>query len=312
MPDAFRVAIIGFGNQGRKRQAVAGPDVSATVDPVNPEARYRRIEDIPPAVYDAAIICTPEEAKLDLIGRLLSDGKHVMVEKPFLVEDSAVYADLAKRAAAKGLSCYTAYNHRFEPAIQSLAACLADGDLGKILHARLYYGNGTARDVFNSNWRDGGLGVLTDLGSHLLDLVDFLFGRPEAFPRSVALQRLENRAPDHCIFVMDAPVFIECEVSLLSWKNTFSIDVIGSKGSAHVSSLVKWGDSSFIFRRRVFPSGRPIETDRKWEQPDPTWSLEYAHFKQLCRTGQTTLAKDRWIGEAIAALARSAGERSLP
>ena len=40
----------------------------------------------------------------------------------------------------------------------------------------MFYGNGTARLVRESAWRDAGAGVLPDLGSHLLDTARFWFG----------------------------------------------------------------------------------------------------------------------------------------
>ena len=54
-----------------------------------------------------------------------------------------------------------------------MKALLESGELGRVYRCRLFYGNGTARDVRNSPWRDKGAGVLTDLGSHLLDTVLF-------------------------------------------------------------------------------------------------------------------------------------------
>ena len=45
-------------------------------------------------------------------------------------------------------------------------------------------------------------------------------------------------------------MFIECEVSLCSWKNTFICDLYGEKGSAHISSLTKWTKSSLTIRKR--------------------------------------------------------------
>ena len=39
----------------------------------------------------------------------------------------------------------------------------------------MFYGNGTARLVRNSYWRDQGNGVLSDLGSHLVDTSKFFF-----------------------------------------------------------------------------------------------------------------------------------------
>ena len=53
---------------------------------------------------------------------------------------------------------------------------VADGRLGRLYHCRMFYGNGTARLVRESDWRDHGSGVLHDLGSHLLDTASFWFG----------------------------------------------------------------------------------------------------------------------------------------
>ena len=41
----------------------------------------------------------------------------------------------------------------------------------------MFYGNGTAKLVKNSKWRDTKSGVINDLGSHLLDTCLFWFGR---------------------------------------------------------------------------------------------------------------------------------------
>ena len=43
----MRVVVAGLGVQGHKRRRVAGADFVAAVDPVNPEAEYRAIEDVP-------------------------------------------------------------------------------------------------------------------------------------------------------------------------------------------------------------------------------------------------------------------------
>ena len=49
---------------------------------------------------------------------------------------------------------------------------IASGELGKIFRCRMFYGNGTARLVRDSEWRDQGAGV-PDLGSHVLDTARF-------------------------------------------------------------------------------------------------------------------------------------------
>ena len=72
--------------------------------------------------------------------------------------------------------------------------------------------------------------------------------------------RFENRAPDHVVVATTSGhPQIELEMTLLSWRNHFSCDVLAEHGSAHIESLCKWGPSTFIHRSRVLPSGRPDE-----------------------------------------------------
>jgi len=57
----------------------------------------------------------------------------------------------------------------------------------------------------------------------------------------------------------------------------------------------------------VLPSGRPTEETETLVQDDPTWTLEYAHFKSLCRGGtQTDLANDVWLNRVLRRLAAEA------
>jgi predicted dehydrogenase len=232
----------------------------------------------------------------------------VLVEKPLLAADNAPLVRLKELARSTGAACYTAYNHRFEPHLVRLKEVMERQTLGKLYLARFFYGNGTAQDVKRSPWRDQGTGVLADLGSHLLDMVLFLFG-----PRPVDLKlwrfdRFENRACDHFCFGSEGRPVVELEATLLSWRNAFTADVFGELGSAHVDCLCKWGPSTFTLRQRVFPSGRPPEQVQRLEAADPTWALEYASFKGLCATGGTNLDNDLWINSALNHLARQAGE----
>ena len=150
--------------------------------------------------------------------------------------------------SSTGAACYTAYNHRFEPHLVRLRDAIGSGAIGDVYQARFFYGNGTARDVRNSAWRDRGLGVIPDLGSHLLDLAMFLFGDVDASLEVWSANRFENRSYDHVIFGANGRPVLELEASLLSWRNTFRADVFGSAGSAHVDGLCKWGPSVYTLR----------------------------------------------------------------
>jgi scyllo-inositol 2-dehydrogenase (NADP+) len=89
-------------------------------------------------------------------------------------------------------------------------------------------------------------------------------------------------------------------MTLLSWRNHFTCDVFAEAGSAHIRSLCKWGPTTFTRRRRVLPSGRPPEEEVTLVQDDPTWALEYAHFKALCAaSAPADLANDLWLNQIL-------------
>jgi predicted dehydrogenase len=306
----MKVVIVGLGIQGRKRMAIAGPEVVATVDPVEPAAKFRRVEEVPLGEFEAACVCTPDSEKIHILTYLLSHGKHVLVEKPLLASDSTRLRVLDELARQSRAVCYTAYNHRFEPNLAKLKTVLDTRVLGEVYLVRAFYGNGTARDVRNSSWRDMGLGVLADLGSHLLDLCLFCFGSPASPPEVWSCNRFENVAPDHVQFGFPGRPTFEFEASLVSWRNSFSFEVFGERGSVHVFGLCKWGPSALVTRRRVLPSGKPDEDSHILEQADPTWAAEYGHFVALCGRGGTNTENDVWINDSLNELGRSAGRIS--
>lgn len=300
----MRALVVGYGVQGKKRFKVAGPDAIGIVDPVAAEADFRDIAEVPLDRYDAALVSTPDEPKLNLLRYLLGHGKHVLVEKPLNVAQSADLDGLEATARRTGAICYTAYNHRFEPHYIRMRDLIAGGSLGTLYRCRMFYGNGTARLVRDSAWRDQGAGVLPDLGSHLLDTARFWFGDVGEDFRLVSVNRFENRAPDHVVIASEsARPTLEFEMTLLSWRNHFTCDIYAEKGSAHIESLCKWGPTTFTVRRRVLPSGRPLEEVSTLTQEDPTWVAEYDHFKRLiaARTA-ADLGGDRWLHRVLGRL----------
>lgn len=298
--------------QGHKRRRFAGADYVASVDIANPDADYRDLADVPLDAFDAALLCVPDGAKIPLLNYLLPRGKHALVEKPLVSHDANVLKELERKARDAKTVCYVAYNHRFEPHFIRMRDLIASGRLGRIYRCRMFYGNGTARLVRESEWRDQGAGVLDDLGSHVLDTARFWFGDIGEDFEIVSADCFENKAPDHVVFCAPrAQPRLEFEMTLLMWRNHFTCDVFAEHGSAHITSLCKWGPSSFIVRERVLPSGRPPEETVTLVQDDPTWALEYEHFRKLCAQRKPTdLSSDIWLNRVLRELGNEAARQS--
>jgi predicted dehydrogenase len=306
----MRTLIVGYGVQGRKRLRVAGKDAVGIVDPVAADANWRDVSEVPIDAYDSALVCTPDAPKMAILRHLFDHGKHALIEKPLHAESAAELTETERLARAGGAVCYTAYNHRFEPHYVRMRDLVRSGELGHVYRCRMFYGNGTARLVRDSAWRDQGAGVLPDLGSHLLDTARFWFGEIGDDFRLVSVSRFENRAPDHVVIASDASEpKLEFEMTLLSWRNYFTCDILAENGTAHIESLCKWGPTTFTRRTRILPSGRPPEESITLVQDDPTWELEYDHFKRLVADrAQTDLSNDRWLLHVLGRLSAEASK----
>ncbi len=290
----MRVLIIGYGIQGRKRQQAALDRVVGIVDPVATEAHYKTLREVPLSSFDIAFLCVPDAEKIPLLIYLLENKKPTLVEKPLLFmgsETQKKVLDLSKKTV-----CYTAYNHRFEPHIKKIKNVLLEKALGQLYVMHLFYGNGTAAKVRASPWRDQGRGVIPDLGSHLLDIAHYW--EPAFKERqfsTVTEACFENKAADYAVLHALGKPYARLTMTLLSWKNSFSADIWGEKGSIHLDGLCKWGPSHLSIRHRVYPSGKPREETTVLNDPDNTWTEEYLHFLSCIETGQSNIENDIWI-----------------
>jgi predicted dehydrogenase len=231
----------------------------------------------------------------------LKNKKHILVEKPLFFAEYSQFIEIQELALKNSCYIYVAYNHRFETHFQNIKSALQSRLVGEIYYCKLFYGNGTSRLVKNSHWKDSGFGVLADLGSHLLDAIDFWFGNEKVYNIKSRHYNFENISADlaTAMFTM-RKINFNLEVSLCSWKNTFTCDIIGSKGSLHINGLRKWGQSVYTHRSRILPSGIPKEVQIIESQGDLTWKLEYEYFKGKTMSGASAdLSKEIWIFESL-------------
>ena len=126
---------------------------------------------------DAVVVATPNHTHSQIVREAFEAGKHVLCEKP-LALNAAEAQTMLDAATASGKVHMAAYTYRFAPAVQYLKKLLDDGAMGKIRTVRAAYLMALSGHLMG--WRSekkfAGSGVLADIGSHVIHIVQFLLG----------------------------------------------------------------------------------------------------------------------------------------
>lgn len=138
---------------------------------------------------DAVSIATPNTSHIDLAVEAVTQGRHVLLEKPMaLTLESAdrlkAAADTTDRVVMIGQS------HRYRNDVTALKRFIDAGALGHIYHAeaRILRRRGTPTGWFTDKALAGG-GPLMDIGVHALDLAWWMMGKPTPLRASGHLVR---------------------------------------------------------------------------------------------------------------------------
>lgn len=130
---------------------------------------------------DAIYIATPPYAHMEYTLRAAEAGKPVYCEKPLGMssEESRKMISFCKE---KGVPFFVAYYRRALPKFLQIKALLEDGAIGEIRHAHIAIHQSISEldKQQGGTWRvrpeiSGG-GLILDVGSHALDLLDWYFG----------------------------------------------------------------------------------------------------------------------------------------
>lgn len=130
---------------------------------------------------DAVSICTPNDLHCSITLAALRAGLHVMCEKPLAgrLADANRMVTAARRA---GRILQVNQSLRYEPSFVTLAGLVADGQIGKPIHARCIRSFGATPDKFwspGAKWfvsrkRQGG--IVLDIGVHIADVLQWIMG----------------------------------------------------------------------------------------------------------------------------------------
>ena len=131
---------------------------------------------------DVVHVTSPNHLHVPQAAAILAAGRHVVCEKP-LALTATESADLVERAAAAGVVNAVNFNIRFYPLHQHVREVIGRGELGDVRFVTGHYFQDWLFHETDWNWRlepdkGGALRAVGDIGSHWLDLVTFLTGKP--------------------------------------------------------------------------------------------------------------------------------------
>jgi predicted dehydrogenase len=171
---------------------------------------------------DAAIICSPPDTHVGLASLLLKNNKHVLVEKPLALSLEGI-SNLIEINSSSRASLMMAFNHRHWEPLIDLKKHIAENrnvSSAKIIFAGNY-----------SNWNPVSFisDPLNDLGSHLFDLIRFIFNTEII---SISAKNVNEHSIKMNIAITEN-IFIDCLLAH-SDKTIKSITVSAEAGSYYV------------------------------------------------------------------------------
>ena len=133
---------------------------------------------------DVVSVVVANHLHREVVEALLAAGKHVLCEKPFAPTVAEAESMVTAAAARPDLQAGVGFTFRRSPAIAAVKALVDDGSTGRPIHVNGHYWCDYGVDATGPmSWRykgGPGSGALADIGSHLVDLAEFLCGPIES------------------------------------------------------------------------------------------------------------------------------------
>lgn len=216
MSRPLKVGIIGAGRMGITHHCIvnsrADVTVAATADPsivmnklLGKYAGVKTYKDykalLAGETLDAVLVCTPPAVNHEVLRAVHAKGLHAFVEKPFTLS-AAQGRELAGLFEAGRLVNQVGYVNRFNNVFAKTRAMLEDGLIGQIHRFRSeMYSSTIVREQGDEGWRSthaNGGGALYEMASHAIDLINFLFGKPDLVKGS-SLSRVYSKAVEDIV-----------------------------------------------------------------------------------------------------------------
>ena len=192
---------------------------------------------------DAVYLATPVSLHAPQAVQVLESGKHVLVEKPLglTAADASPAVEAAERARMQGLKAGCAYFRRLTPRYLQAKHMLDSEEFGQVVLVRMTFFSWFNPDREDPKfWRvvkaKSGGGPLSDMGTHMFDVMIGLLGMPRRVFARLATQTHDYEVEDSAAIIMeydDGPqVVASFNWNSKTWSHEF--EIIGTEAK------VKW------------------------------------------------------------------------
>ena len=207
-----------------------------------------RVDDIlAPDACTAVILSTPHTLHAEHAGRCIAAGKHLLVDKPFVLHERDA-TELAAAATARSLVNTVAYTRRFDAGSLRARELLAAGALGAIRYVETIQ-LGYEKAGWFLDPALGGGGPFTGRASHMADLLPWLLGRAPTQVRAITRPGPPGKADEGGFIELDFGD-LRCHLTCLS----------GVSGGLHMWDEIRiYGEDGLIELKR------PLDLPLGWQ-----------------------------------------------
>jgi predicted dehydrogenase len=157
-------------------------------------------------------VCSPNTLHAEQAAAIIATGRHVVCEKP-LTTTVTDARRLVTVAVAAGVVATVPFVYRFHPMVREARARFLEGESGRLFTINGSYLQDWLLDSSDDNWRvdaaaGGASRAFADIGSHLVDLIEFVTG--DRIARIAAVKRTFNssRAEHSTVSTEDAVALV--------------------------------------------------------------------------------------------------------
>lgn len=244
---------------------------------------------------DAVYIPLPNSLHYTWVIEALKNGKHVLVEKPIVLDEWQM-KDIKKEAEARNLVVMEAFMYRYHPQIEAAKRLLQEGEIGEVVSMRSQF------HFVLEDWKNDiritpelGGGVLYDIGCYCINIQQYMLG--EQLTDATFITEKQNnvdvKVSGSVLYANGVVGQIDCSF-LGQFTETF--DVIGTKGMLRLPHAFRTDVNEHTGIVEVYKG----QDNKKYYYDGNAYQLQIEHFEQVVQGEQSNYSLDEILSQVQA------------